>query len=299
MPPRQIQTAYDAPLSDVSAAGTREAIFAAMYGYLTEDLGRNPDWSRQRAIAESERSPASRACDDLERIGITLAGKKILELGAGLGSFTVELTRRGAKVTAVEPGKAWRNIAGIQLAESGSGQILGAVGEALPFASDTFDLIVSLQVLEHVQNPPKVISELYRVLKPGGQVFLAYENYLGFREPHYDVAWLPLLPKPLGALYLKMRGRNPRFLLESVTYTTFPAVRGEMLRTGFVCTRKEGLRARLNSGGGKWAMLRSLPGGRSGIVLNLLFAADFARRLFVTYTEEFMSKPRTESARRS
>jgi hypothetical protein len=56
---------------------------------------------------------------------------------------------------------------------------------------------------------------------------------LSFREPHYGVFWLPLLPKPLGAMYLRARGRSPTFLLTSITYTTQPWVRRILRRCGF------------------------------------------------------------------
>lgn len=47
------------------------------------------------------------------------------------------------------------------------------VGEKLPFADATFDGVISVAVLEHVQDPFRCASELYRVLKPGGRLFAA------------------------------------------------------------------------------------------------------------------------------
>src|SRR5438445_7514968 len=46
-------------------------------------------------------------------------------------------------------------------------------GEDLPFAGDTFDLVVSVWVLEHLRTPERVLGEVQRVLRPGGHfVFL-------------------------------------------------------------------------------------------------------------------------------
>ncbi len=289
---RKSQSAYE-NLRDDAATGTIQArVYAAMYGYLTSDLGRNPAWSRKRARSEADGEPGARLCDELEGRGIRVQGKRILDLGAGLGGLTTELARRGGIMVSIEPGEAWRKLASDRLRAAGNGQVIAAFGEFLPLADCSVDLIVSLQVLEHVQNPAKVVRELYRVLKPGGELFIAYENYLGFREPHYDVLWLPLLPKRIGAAWLRMRGRNPKFLLEAVTYTTFPAVRREMLKAGFICMIDEIRRKKLLSPeqtGLKWRVLRLVP-GKNG-ALRLLSAGDFGRALFRTFTEEFMWKP--------
>jgi len=282
MNPRTPQSAYDRAHSDA---------YAAMYRYLTEDLGRDPEFAAHRAQAEVERRGAARFCDELETRGIRIAQQRILDLGAGLGALTAELASRGGIVFGVEPGEGWRRIAAGRLSHLPSAHIVGGVGESLPLGDNSIDLVVSLQVLEHVQSPPRVIREMYRVLKPGGALCIAYENYLGFREPHYGVAWLPMLPKPLGAVYLKLRGRNPRFLLEAVTYTSFPAVRRELLRAGFRCLRQEGWKEKLYSKeecGWRWRILRSIP---PRAALRVLAAADFSTRIFRTFTEEMMRKP--------
>jgi SAM-dependent methyltransferase len=48
-----------------------------------------------------------------------------------------------------------------------------APAESLPFPSETFDVVISTQMLEHVKDPVKVIKEIYRVLRKGGVVFLS------------------------------------------------------------------------------------------------------------------------------
>lgn len=57
--------------------------------------------------------------------------------------------------------------------------------ESMPIGSDTYDLVLSIQVLEHLQNPEKAISEMSRVLKSGGMLFLS-TNFLYPRHgsPH-------------------------------------------------------------------------------------------------------------------
>jgi ubiquinone/menaquinone biosynthesis C-methylase UbiE len=48
-----------------------------------------------------------------------------------------------------------------------------ASGEALPFSPETFDLVTMNMVLEHVEHPQQLFSEVFRVLRPGG-VFLTH-----------------------------------------------------------------------------------------------------------------------------
>ena len=58
-----------------------------------------------------------------------------------------------------------------------------------------------------------------RVLRPGGLCHLMLPNYLAFSEPHYKIAWIPYLPRPIARLYLRLRGRPPGFV-DYFKYTT-------------------------------------------------------------------------------
>ncbi len=265
-----------------------------MYRYLREDLGLPEPVSRDRAAAEISSRIGKVFCDECERAGIPLSGNLVLDLGSGLGALSEELARRHAHPIALEPGTAWRQLTAKRISAVGSGWTVGAVGEHLPFLDNTFDHILSRQVLEHVENPAAMIREAYRVLKPSGYIFITYENYLSFWEPHYQVRWLPLLPKPIGTLYLKVLGRNPRFLQESITYTTFPAVRRAFFVTGFRCMRIRMYENALHSSeknGVKWRLLKSLAVFGDTLPLAVLTSADYLRRAFRTSAYEYMQKP--------
>jgi SAM-dependent methyltransferase len=56
----------------------------------------------------------------------------------------------------------------------------------LPFANDSVDLIVNVAVLEHVPNPEQVVSEFFRVLKPGGKLFCFVPFIQGFHASPWD-----------------------------------------------------------------------------------------------------------------
>jgi 2-polyprenyl-3-methyl-5-hydroxy-6-metoxy-1,4-benzoquinol methylase len=51
--------------------------------------------------------------------------------------------------------------------------------QAIPRPANHFDTVISCETIEHVPDPRKAISELIRVLKPGGRLFLTTPNYLG------------------------------------------------------------------------------------------------------------------------
>ena len=291
---RKLQTAYEIGVGEDSFTSTDDHVYRAMYSYLRKDLGLAEPVAQERATSEVTGKLVQGFCDECEELNLTFGGKLVLDLGAGLGGLSAEVARRGATVVSIEPGAAWRSVAAERLAKAGNGVVLGGVGEALPVASNSIDLIVSLQVLEHVQSPQRVIEEAYRVLKPGGHFFFAYENYLSFYEPHYRVRWLPLLPKPLGAAYLRRLGRDPQFLLEAVTYTTFPAVRRHLFATGFKCTRIDNFRSGLRSPAktsAKWKLMKAISSVHEGLAVQLMAGKDYLQRTCKTAIHELVRKP--------
>ena len=51
--------------------------------------------------------------------------------------------------------------------------------ETIPFDRDSFDLVISLDTIEHVPHPTRAVAELVRVLQPGGKFVLTTNNYFG------------------------------------------------------------------------------------------------------------------------
>ncbi len=65
-----------------------------------------------------------------------------------------------------------------------------ASAEKLPFEDNTFDVVVSAWVLEHLPNPKESFSEIYRVLKPGGKVVFLTPNVW-----NYNVWIIRIIPE--------------------------------------------------------------------------------------------------------
>jgi len=148
---------------------------------------------------------------------------RILGVGSGVGSFVVGWRRRGLRAFRVEPDRIGQGavLTPMEIARRCvDEQVFAvAVGEKLLFADACFDLVTMNEMMEHVEDQKLVLQEALRVVRPGGVVYIACPNYLWFYKPHYKIFCFPLLPKALGRLHLRLRGRDP-VLLDQLTYTT-------------------------------------------------------------------------------
>jgi SAM-dependent methyltransferase len=147
-----------------------------------------------------------------------LAGKRALEIGSGCGAQLLSAAHDfGAIPAGVEPGgddfPANINLARAFFKHHGEPVCLcDAVGEELPFRDNAFDVVFSFNVLEHVQDPGRVLAETVRTLKPGGTGFILVPNYGSFWEGHYGIFWIPHMPHFLARLYVRLFKRSPAYL---------------------------------------------------------------------------------------
>ncbi len=156
-----------------------------------------------------------------------LRGKRVLEVGSGYGMFVVVSSRDfGADCLGVEPGsEGHANAAGIghrvlELHDLEPWRVIVGTGEALPLRSESFDVVYSCNVLEHVRDPKLVIEEAVRLLKPGGWLFFIVPNYGSFWEGHYGLLWVPYLTHALARWYVRLFGKDPSYLasLQLINY---------------------------------------------------------------------------------
>lgn len=107
-------------------------------------------------------------------------GRRILEVGCGIGTDLVRFARGRARVTGVDlAGRsvdlARRNLKLHGLRAEG---LCVADGAALPFDSGRFDVVYAHGVLQYAAAPERIVAEARRVLKPGGEaVFMVYNRY--------------------------------------------------------------------------------------------------------------------------
>jgi len=96
-------------------------------------------------------------------------GKKMLEVGVGAGTDHLQWARAGADCYGVDLTDAAIETTRAHLAVYGFTSHLTRIdAERLPFEDDFFDVVYSWGVIHHSESPERIVSEIGRVLKPGG-----------------------------------------------------------------------------------------------------------------------------------
>ena len=102
-----------------------------------------------------------------------LKGKKFLEVGCGLGYFSNKAFTMGANVTGIDIGP---NLVAINKKKTPKGQFKVASASKLPFKDNQFDVVLSTEVIEHVDKQNQALGEMARVLKKGGMLVITTPN---------------------------------------------------------------------------------------------------------------------------
>lgn len=108
---------------------------------------------------------------------------RVLENGCGVGMYVQKLSTRAGSVIGLE-----YDFERSLEARQRSTQITNAAGEGLPFAEGSFDLVLSHEVIEHVQDDRAAVAEMVRVLKPGGRAMIFSPNR-GYPFETHGVYW--------------------------------------------------------------------------------------------------------------
>ena len=115
-------------------------------------------------------------------------GRRLLEVGCGIGTDLLRFARGGAVVTGVDLSRTAIDLARANFALHGlqPHALEIANGEALPFADASFDAVYGHGVIQYTADPARLIAECHRVLKPGGEaIFMVYNR----------ISWLNALSK--------------------------------------------------------------------------------------------------------
>ena len=118
----------------------------------------------------------------LHHAGERLQGR-VLENGCGVGMYLRHLETHARQVIGLE-----YDFERAAEARQHSAQITNAAGEQLPFPAESFPLILSHEVLEHVQDDRLAMEEMVRVLQPGGRVILFVPNR-GYPFETHGIYW--------------------------------------------------------------------------------------------------------------
>jgi SAM-dependent methyltransferase len=107
----------------------------------------------------------------------------ILENGCGVGMYVEKLAGFRSRVIGLE-----YDFDRAKEAHLRSQEIINAVGESIPLPASTFDLVLSHEVIEHVQDDRAAIHEMLRVLKPGGRAVIFCPNR-GYPFETHGIYW--------------------------------------------------------------------------------------------------------------
>ena len=146
-------------------------------------------WIKEQVCARFARDPFERR---------PFQGLRVLDIGCGGGLLSEPMARLGADVLGADPSERNINTAGVHAAEQELAIDYRAVtAEDLAAAGERFDVILNMEVIEHVTNPAAFAATCAAMLNPGGLMFVATLNRtlksfgLAIIGAEYVLGWLP------------------------------------------------------------------------------------------------------------
>ena len=120
-------------------------------------------------------------------------GRDVLEVGCGIGIDLLRFAREGANVTGIDLSKTAIDLACKNFEQSGHNADLHVMnGECMQFGDDTFDVVYAHGVLQYTVDTEKMVAEIHRVLKPGGQAIMMVYNKNSWLNLMRNVTNVPL-----------------------------------------------------------------------------------------------------------
>jgi SAM-dependent methyltransferase len=151
-----------------------------------------------------------------------LRGRTVLDVGGGPGHFTEEFRRRGAHGYLFEPDRRELSARG----RPPEGAVV-ADGYLLPVPDGVADVCFSSNVLEHVADPETFLSEMVRVTRPDGLIYVSFTNWLSPWGGHETAPWHYLGADRARERYRRRTGRSAK---HTVGENLFPVHIGRTLR---------------------------------------------------------------------
>jgi SAM-dependent methyltransferase len=177
-------------------------------------------------------------------------GGRVLDVGAGFGSFVLLAREAGFDAVGVEIAPYEVEFARrrhSRLHPQDRAETIYRQGDAteLDFPDGSLDAVTYWNVFEHVADVEPLIAFGARALKPGGHMFIVCPNYEAERaEAHYHIPWRPELrhDRAAAAAYIRSLGRDSSFFETSIFCRTNAEVLGLLRRYRFDLMDIEGLR---------------------------------------------------------
>ncbi len=142
-----------------------------------------------------------------------IKNKKVLEIGLGVGTDHLNLARQGAEMYGIDLTPKCVEITQQHLQLFGfQSNLITGDAEILPFEDQSFDFVYSFGVIHHSPDTQKIINEIHRILKPGGQCFITVYNknsiFFWWTTYFYNYLW--------------KKGYQKRSLTQQISLIEFP-----------------------------------------------------------------------------
>jgi 2-polyprenyl-3-methyl-5-hydroxy-6-metoxy-1,4-benzoquinol methylase len=160
---------------------------------------------------------------------VPVENKKVLEVACGRGGFATLLASRGALMFGADFSETALRIARSKTPANGARvQLAQADAQQLPYADESFDIVLSCETIEHLPDPAHALKEMRRVCRTGGLLYLTTPNYFNAMGLYY--------------IYARRRGRpaTPGSHQPIDHVFLFPGIRRMVKRAGWTIVRSDG-----------------------------------------------------------
>jgi ubiquinone/menaquinone biosynthesis C-methylase UbiE len=167
------------------------------------DYFRNKIRAYWKEGGEQKRESAASALP-LYQSRLNLNHSRVLDIGCGNGDYSIELAKASASVIALDLSRERVEIVKNKSAEQLTQvKLVLADAQKTPFKDSVFDLILCRNVIEHVNNPEALTTEMARLLKPEGAIQLTAPNRYSIsqlvKDEHYRLPLVAILPRRMAA----------------------------------------------------------------------------------------------------
>ena len=156
---------------------------------MDEDLKKQQElyddgWRKELQAGKEERGNLQANLEFLAQTNVLKSGDKVLEIGCGIGSVVFELSKQGYDVTGTDISRA---AIAYGLKKYDDIRLEVQAAETLPYADESFDVVLSFDLFEHIAQIDRHVGEVRRVLRPGGAYLFQTPNK--YSNAIYETLW--------------------------------------------------------------------------------------------------------------